>query len=167
MPLHAPLTQPLGPFRLSALHPDDAPDDHRAIVRSAERIRGVFGPDNQWPPAGLSYEENLRDLERHWGEFQRAEAFAYVVRDEAGRYLGCLYLKPFKSRIAQDARCGRFPWLAFLWVDEPVSGAPEAALHEQLRGWVASLLPSTPIWPGRDLSWASWGAMAERSQEQR
>ena len=89
-------------FTLEVLAPRHAAADFLAVKSSANDIRHVFGPENDWPSADITFEQNLADLERHAEEFERRQAFAYSMLKSPAEYLGCLYIKPIKSRIAQD-----------------------------------------------------------------
>ncbi|MCO5975862.1 hypothetical protein [Ideonella oryzae] len=144
-------------FRL--LGPEDADADHRAVLQSAPRIRGVFGPTNEWPPANLSFEDNLSDIRRHLAESQANKSFAYSIwRDSA--YAGCLYIKPFKSRLEVDHRRQRYKEVCFLWVTNDLVSS-EASVLASCRAWVLASFPVLrPVWPGRDVSWADWDAQA-------
>jgi hypothetical protein len=156
---HAPRTGFAQGLALRMLSPDHALADYEAVGESADRIRGVFGPNNDWPPPDLTFEANRADLARHWAESQANQSFAYSVwRGDA--YAGCVYIKPFKSRLAHDARRARFKELCFLWVTNDAV-ADEAAILGACKHWIAEAFPlQAPMWPGRDLSWAAWEALA-------
>jgi hypothetical protein len=77
-------------FFMAVLAPQHADQDFEAVRASADAIRHVFGPDNDWPAADISFEENLADLTRHEAEFNDRYAFAYALLDPTGQdYLGC------------------------------------------------------------------------------
>lgn len=155
----APKLATLGRFQLRLLVPGDAQADFQVVRESAARLRGVFGPDNPWPPDDLSFETNLADLARHEQESHANLSFAYSVWQQ-DVYAGCLYIKPFKSRLAADRRRGIYRELCFLWVAESFV-AEEAALYTLCRSWVQHSFPLTgPVWPGRELDWAQWQALA-------
>jgi predicted phosphoribosyltransferase len=69
---------------LEKLAPQHAEADFAAVRESAERIRHVFGPDNGWPDAEMSFEENLADLQRHAAEFEEGRAFNYALLSAEG-----------------------------------------------------------------------------------
>jgi hypothetical protein len=140
--------------------------DYRAVCRSADRIRGVFGPDKGWPAANLSAAENLEDLRRHAQEFEARKAFAYAIRCTDGRdYFGCLYLKPVKSREPRATeQQRRFAAQAFVWFDVQVPQSQTEALLDELRIWVVSTWPWAAVaWPGRDPDWAQLQGLARTS----
>ncbi|MEO2219570.1 hypothetical protein ABGV49_21160 [Chromobacterium vaccinii] len=145
-------------FSLAVLGPDYAEPDLQAVRSSANAIRHVFGPDNYWPAADISFDENLADLKRHFDEFDQRYAFAYcLLAPDDQRYLGCLYLKPIKSRQENDWRKQRFQAQAFLWLnasDNPLSADQTVAA---LQDWLAQDWPLAAIaWPGRKPSWSEW-----------
>jgi len=155
----APLRAELDGYTLQMLAAEHAEADYRAVMSSADRIRGVFGAANLWPAADLSYEENLSDLVRHQQESLSNKSFAYAILRQA-EYAGCLYIKAFKSRLELDSRRGRYRELCYLWVTEPFV-AEEAALYALCRNWVGAAFPLVgAVWPGREIDWALWDAMA-------
>lgn len=157
----APHTADLGRFGLRLLAPEDTDADYRAVMASAPRIRGVFGPDNQWPPEDLSLASNTQDLERHLRESLANQSFAYSIWCD-GDYAGCLYIKPFKSRLELDQRRARYRELCFLWVAEGWV-ADEPAMYAACHAWVASAFPvNGAAWPGRELTWDQWSAALAR-----
>lgn len=149
-------------FQLQVLAPAHALADFEAVRASAPRIRHVFGPENGWLDEALSYEDNLADLARHEDEFRRRVAFAYALLSPCGgHYLGCLYLKPFKSRLAVDARRERFPAQAFFWLSEAGLALDEAQVLATLADWLREAWPWRAVaFPGRAQSWGDWQALA-------
>lgn len=81
----------LGPFGLRALGVADLDEDMAAIAESVAELKGLFG--GAWPE-GLTREQDLIDLAWHQKEFADSRSFAWVVEDEAGRYIGCAYVVP-------------------------------------------------------------------------
>ncbi|AXE33183.1 hypothetical protein [Chromobacterium phragmitis] len=145
-------------FQLDVLSPKHAQADYQAVLASADAIRHVFGPENHWPPTDIGFDENLSDLQRHFNKFERAVAFAYsLLSPDKQSYLGCLYIKPIKSRLEHDWRKQRFQAQAFLWLtvcDQPLR---EEQTLAALQGWLARDWPWLSIsWPGREPSWEEW-----------
>jgi len=81
----------VGGLRLAPLGPDDLDEDYEAVTLSEEKLKGFFG--DGWPE-GLTLEEDALDLAWHLKEFDLARSFAWTIRDENGRYMGCAYLMP-------------------------------------------------------------------------
>ena len=124
----------LGEFQLTMLTAADLDDDMAAIEESAAALDGMFG--NTWP-RGMTRGVDLSDLERHHREFIDNIAFAWVVRDLAGAYVGCAYLRP---EIGQRGAA-----MAAHWMRSAAAGhgpAFAAVFHEWLRG---------PDWPTMEL----------------
>lgn len=87
-------------FVLAPLRPEHNERDHVAWMSSIGHIHATpgFGPgdwgSDAWPMP-LTLEQNLGDLEMHWGEFERGEAYAYTVLDPiTDDVIGCLYVDP-------------------------------------------------------------------------
>lgn len=149
-------------FSLTVLSPACAQADFQAVQASASRIRHVFGPHNGWPAEGMSFEENLADLVRHEAEFHRREAFAYALWDSAGvTYLGCLYIKPIKSKLAIDLRRQRFQAQVFFWLSDAAGALTEGQVLTVIGQWLAREWPFEAVaFPGRVQSWSVWEALA-------
>ncbi|MEM6622322.1 MAG: hypothetical protein AAF674_08855 [Pseudomonadota bacterium] len=127
----APHHAAMGAYRLEILAPAVVEEDYQVVMDSAPRLRGFMGGD--WP-AGLSLADNRDDLAWHVKEFQANRSFAWVVRQEDGRYQGCLYIFP---RFMEDAAD------VIIWAradNNPETH--EAAMADAARKW---LVP--PLWP--------------------
>lgn len=158
-----PRTQWLPSFQLAVLGPAFAEQDHLAVRGSADRIRHVFGPTDDWPDANISWQDNLDDLVRHEREFADRIAFAYALLGLGGEaYLGCLYLRPIKPVRAGDRRRQRYQAQAFLWLSALQSAVTDAQALAEIRAWLAERWPFASVaWPGREPGWAEWEAMAD------
>ncbi len=134
----------VGDFALASLGRDDLGEDFEAVVESTELLAGLLGDD--WP-AGLTLEQDLADLCWHEDETRRGSSFAWAIRDIAGAYVGCAYLKPaltgsgwrapYWFRRGFDDRVGieRFDhaWRNVVegWVDPPVEIIRRSVLHRR------------------------------------
>lgn len=149
-------------FRLEVLGPRHAQADFLAVSSSKDRIRHVFGPENGWPDAGITFEQNLADLARHADEFERRDAFAYAMLASRTDYVGCLYIKPVKSRTAGDRRKTLFDAQAFFWLSSGRSSLLESGVHAELANWLDEHWPFRAVaWPGRTQSWEEWRRLAQ------
>ena len=152
-------------LQLAVLSPAFAEADFNAVSASAQNIRNVFGLQNDWPNANISFEENRIDLARHGDEFNRRVAFAYALLDPSGtQYLGCLYVMPIKSKLAVDYRKHKYQAQAFVWLSVL---APEHSVDHVvavLARWLRDDWPFGAVaFPGRIQSWAEWEALAHTS----
>ncbi|MEM8632276.1 MAG: hypothetical protein AAGF74_13650 [Pseudomonadota bacterium] len=126
-----PRSAAFGPFRLEILSPKDVQEDFEVVVGSAGVLQGLFG--NPWP-SGLTLEENMEDLERHEREFLNDQAFAWIIRSEAGRYLGCAYLKPDREA---PGTAKVFTWIR----NDPDRALQVATFNTAFLEWVRPHLP--------------------------
>ncbi len=159
---NAPREALVAGMRLTVLSTECADDDFAAVQASADAIRGVFGPNNDWPPTTLTELENRADLARHAQQFDDRTACAYALRDAgSAAYLGCLYLKPVKSRLTLDARRTQFQAQGFVWLDIRQVDGSLNAVRRDLAAWVAQVWPFRDVaWPGHAPNWAAWEALA-------
>lgn len=122
-----PSLHTLGGFTLRALSVSDLDRDFAAVMESAAEIRAAH-PNSSWPD-GLTREKNLIDLAWHQKEFEARRSFAWVIEDDGGEYLGCLYVYP---SIAGEAS-GDVVWW---WRTGKVVSEP--SFRKQLEQWLAS-----------------------------
>jgi hypothetical protein len=151
---------------LDVLRPAYAEPDYAAVISSAEAIRGTFGPgDETWPSPNISYEENLSDLIRHEREFHERYAFAYVILDHTKqKYLGCVYLKPIKSKTSRNQQQEQFSSQAFLWLSVLHNVVSERTIQIEATDWFQSVWGLTRVaWPGRTISWSEWQQLGTQS----
>jgi hypothetical protein len=152
----------LGGVALEVLGPRHAAADFVAVSSSRNDIRHVFGPENGWPAAEMTFEQNLADLARHADEFERRDAFAYAMLRSPAEYVGCFYLKPVKSRIAQDRRKTLFDAQAFFWLSSVQTSLSALRVHAELSSWLHGDWPFRAVaWPGRTQGWVEWAQLAE------
>lgn len=140
-------------FVLAPLQPQHNDRDHAAWMSSIEHIRatpgfgdGTWGPDT-WP-FEMSAEQNLGDLEMHWGEFQRGEAFAYTVLDPVDDdVIGCIYIDPDEGPLTDEG--DRCEVMVRSWVRASRADL-DPHLVQAVRDWLASAWPFARVrWPGR------------------
>jgi hypothetical protein len=120
-------------------------------MSSIDRIRGVFGPDSDWPSIDLTLEQNLIDLGWHQKEFQRRSSFAYTVMTPGeDQCLGCVYIYP--SNIED------FDAETYLWVRESAfKDGLEPLLFNTIKMWLEKDWPfRRVVYPGREISWEEW-----------
>lgn len=141
-------------FRLDPLAPEHNDRDHAAWMSSIEHIRSTDGfGDGSWGsdawPFEMTGEQNLGDLEMHWREFCRGEAYAYTVLDPAtDDVIGCVYIDPNTNPDATDAADA----MVRSWVrasHAELDGAVACAVDE----WLRSSWPFGRVrWPGRTIT---------------
>lgn len=92
-------------LEFEALQPIHNELDFRAWTSCRGSLKGVFGPRNPWPDDVGSLEQNKKDLEKHWREFEAMEAFTYtILNSEKSFCVGCVYVRPtpiknFQARV--------------------------------------------------------------------
>jgi hypothetical protein len=138
-------------FRIRPLLISDVVKDFDAVMTSVDHLRGVFGPQSEWP-AGLTFEQDLIDLGWHHKEFQRRRSFAYTVMSlDESLCLGCLYIDPSELP-GYDAT-------VFCWIRASHADALDSLLNTRLRLWLDTEWPFKAVaYPGRS---PTWQALAE------
>lgn len=138
-------------FLLRMLAVSDVAKDYAAVMSSVDRIRGVFGTGDEWPPDDLTFEQDLIDLGWHQKEFQRRTSFAYtVMAPDESICLGCLYIYP-NDKQSVDAH-------VILWVTPAAAEKGlDAKLEAVVKEWIVRQWPFRAVaYPGRDISWEAF-----------
>ena len=118
-------------FVLEPLDSRHAELDFEALMSCRERLREELQWGN-WPPPDFTLGANRLDLTRHYGEFQRGEAFAYtVLSPDQSRCLGCIYLERGPQIDAAQ--------FAFWVVDNAIE--MESYLFSEILRWVHTAWP--------------------------
>jgi hypothetical protein len=142
-------------FRLRLINVNDLVRDYAAVMSSAPRLRERF-PYWGWPEDSMTMEEDLVDLGWHQKEAQLRRSFNYAfLSPDESRLLGCVYVDPPEKAGADAEVC--------MWVraDEEPTGL-EQEVEAAVRGWLAAEWPFETIrWPGREISWDEWDALAD------
>jgi hypothetical protein len=112
----------------------------------------------------MTLAENRSDLIRHEREFLAREAFAYSIFEKSSvrRYVGCLYIKPIKSRLEDDKRKALFQAQAFCWFSPAATDHEFASLAaDEIVLWVEKSWPFIAVaFPGRTIGWDEWNSLA-------
>lgn len=128
-------------FTLRPLTPAHVELDHAALMTSKQMLRLWSGrPEGGWPSDDFSVEENMADMEWHYGDHLARTAFTFTVLNPAeDTVLGCIYIVPFEplmannphlaEQISDDAALVRF------WAIEPrlADGLDALLLRAMLR----------------------------------
>jgi len=134
----------------------DAEQDYQAVMSSIDHLKGIFGPDDDWPQSELTLEDNLQALRNHEKEHRLRTAFTYTVRDSKDeKCLGCVYIIPIHSD-DYDAQI-------FLWVTaESFTKGYDQELYLAVKEWIGNTWPfKKVVFPGRNMDWLSYGKIQE------
>src|SRR5882757_3415743 len=148
-PLHVPL--PGGGHHLRPIAGTDTDLDYPAVMGSRERLWSIYGQPWGWPPATMTYEQDLADLQRHAAEIAAHESFNYALFDDAEtRLLGCVYIDP-PQKAGADAEISW--WLVDAYATTPLQQELDAFVPQ----WIAADWPfKDPRYIGIDLTWPEW-----------
>lgn len=138
-------------IRAHALTRADLDDDVQGINASLDLIARTRG--GGWPTGAVTAEDNYVDLVWHELEFREGYSFAYVVRDDDGRYLGCCYLYPMGRRAPLTDELMRHDVDVSWWVTgEAYERGYYPKLYEALTRWVVTEFPfGSPYFSNREL----------------
>ncbi|WP_125783040.1 hypothetical protein [Pseudoalteromonas rubra] len=136
-------------FHFTVLDTRVAELDYEAVMSSLQSLRGIFGPDFDWPRADMTLNESIESLKVHRREFDTRAAFAYSVFDpQLSRCLGSVYIDPSRSP--------QYDSEVYLWIRTD-SKALDQVLYQSIRTWLDADWPFHKIaFPGRTISWQDW-----------
>lgn len=138
-------------FRLVPLGPDVVKVDFDAYMSSIEHLQTSFSRSTDWPHAGITDADAMKDMEGEQARFRKRESFAYaVLTPDSRRERGSVYVSP--SKVAgYDA-------VVRLWVTKADYDAGfDAELYAWVVEWVRKEWPFAKVaYPGRAIDWATW-----------
>lgn len=145
-------------YKLVPLGPDVVKQDYDAYMSSIDHLKKNFSSGN-WPHAGITMADAMKDMEGEIASFGARKSFAYaVLTPDGSKELGCFYLRPSPKQ-GYDA-------VASLWVtkDQYDKGF-EPVLLKDMRAWTASAWPFKKIaWPRRDIPLESWNSLPAKAR---
>jgi hypothetical protein len=141
-------------FKLVPLGPALVKIDYDAYMSSIEHLQKTFTRSTDWPTAGITAADAMKDMETEQGRFQKRQSFAYgVLTPDGKRERGSVYVSP--SPVAgYDA-------VVRLWVTKAEYDAGfDAELFTWVQDWVRTTWPFAKVaYPGRAIDWATWDAL--------
>lgn len=145
-------------FRLVPLGPAVVKIDYDAYMSSIDHLQKTFTRSSEWPTAGITATDAMKDMESEQARFRRRQSFAYAVLTPDGRReRGSVYVAPSPVP-GYDA-------VVHLWVTKAEYDAGfDAKLHVWVQGWLRSAWPFTRVaYPGRAIPWAEWDPLVAAS----
>jgi len=146
-------------FHFRVLDETLAEVDFAAVMSSKSRLKGIFGPESQWPETDMTLAQNIESLKVHKQEFEDQIAFAYSVFSPlTNKCLGSVYIDPSQS-INYDCE-------VYLWIrDDNI--ALDELLYQTVLNWLQTEWPFADIaFPGRVISWGNWAVDLRDSRKQ-
>lgn len=141
-------------FKLVPLGPALVKIDYDAYMSSIEHLQRTFTRGTDWPHAGITDADAMRDMAAEQARFRNRRSFAYAVLTPDGRReRGSVYVSPSPVP-GHDA-------VVRLWVTKAEYDAGfDAALYAWVTDWIRRDWPFTRVaYPGRSIDWDRWDAM--------
>ncbi|MFT4819688.1 MAG: hypothetical protein ACI8PP_001822 [Candidatus Pseudothioglobus sp.] len=137
-------------FKVRPLTVNDLVKDYDAVMSSVGHLNAVFDPNDTWPTADLTLEQDLIDLGWHQKEFQNRSSFTYTVMNpDESTCLGCVYIYP-SQKAHYDAS-------VFLWIRQSHSALLDDQLLLDVKTWIDAHWWFTSVaYPGRQPTWEQW-----------
>ncbi|MCA9381887.1 hypothetical protein KC660_00585 [Candidatus Dojkabacteria bacterium] len=126
-------------LRLEKIKTDIVEEDLQTLLDNADAItsqRGGSGADDGWPYK-YSLEDNLKDVA--WLEIctRHQQLASYVIRNEANRYVGCIYVYPIELHYAYKAQEYNIDFSFWITQQDYDAGLYEG-IYEGLLNWMAT-----------------------------
>ena len=141
-------------FKLQPLGPALVKIDYEAYMSSVEHLQKTFTRSPEWPHAGISDADAMKDMEGEAARFAAREAFSYsVLTPDGKRERGCIYVSPSPVP-GYDAQVR-------IWVTKADYDAGfDAELYVWASQWVKTAWPFKKVaYPGRAIDWSTWDAL--------
>lgn len=142
-------------FKLVPLGPALVKIDFDAYMSSVEHLQKTFTRSTDWPHAGITDADAMRDMETEQARFLARTSFAYAVLTPDGRReRGCVYVYPSPVK-GYDAEVR-------MWVTKAEYDAGfDAELYTWVQEWMRGDWPITNVaYPGRAIAWDVWDVLA-------
>lgn len=141
-------------FKLVPLGPALVKVDFDAYMSSIDHLQETFTHSTDWPHAGISDADAMRDMETEQARFENRTSFAYAVLTPDGRReRGSVYVSPSPVK-GYDA-------VVRMWVTKADYDAGfDAVLYAWVTNWIATKWPFENVaYPDRAIAWDRWHAM--------
>jgi GNAT superfamily N-acetyltransferase/RimJ/RimL family protein N-acetyltransferase len=117
----------------------DVDIDMPAVMGNREMLWELFGEAWGWPPATMTAEQDIDDLQRHADEMERHESFNYAIlpADESELF-GCIYIDPIDADRGIEAEVS---W----WVTPRAPEWLAAGLGPLVMSWIRDDWPFTRV----------------------
>lgn len=138
-------------FKVVPLGPALVKIDFDAYMSSIEHLQKTFTRGTDWPHAGISDADAMKDMETEQARFRNRESFAYAVLTSDGlRERGCIYVSP--------SPVGGYDAVVRIWVTKAEYDAGfDAELYAWAAKWVQKKWPFRQVaYPGRAIDWVTW-----------
>jgi hypothetical protein len=146
-------------FKLVPLGPPLVKIDFDAYMSSIDHLQNTFTRSTDWPHAGLTDADAMKDMEGEQARFQARKSFAYgVLTLDGKRERGSVYVSPSPVP-GYDA-------VVRLWVTKAEYDAGfDAELYAWVQAWVAKEWPFARVaYPGRAIAWGQWDALVAKGK---
>jgi hypothetical protein len=146
-------------FRIVPLGPDLVDIDFKAYMSSVEHLQQTFSRSNNWPHAGITHADAMKDMENEQARFSGRRSFAYaVLTPDGSRELGSVYVAP--------SPVGTYDAVVRMWVTKDQYDAGfDAALYAWVTNWIRTDWPFRKVaYPGRSIDWQTWDTLVAASK---
>jgi GNAT superfamily N-acetyltransferase len=126
---------------LRPIRASDVDIDLPAVMNNREMLWEMYGDAWGWPPATMTAEQDLDDLQHHADEMDRHESFNYAIlpADETELF-GCIYIDPTTTEDQEQIEAD-VSW----WITRDAPGRLRHRLGDLAIAWIHDAWPFTHI----------------------
>lgn len=146
-------------FKIVPLGPALVDIDFKAYMSSVEHLQKTFSRSTNWPHAGITHADAMKDMENEQARFSGRRSFAYaVLTPDGSRELGSVYVSP--------SPVGAYDAVVRMWVTRDQYDAGfDAALYGWVTNWIQTTWPFRKVaYPGRSIDWQTWDTLVAASK---
>lgn len=125
---------------LRPIRASDVEIDMPAVMDNREMLWEMYGEAWGWPPASMTAEQDIEDLQHHADDMERHESFNYAIlpADES-RLFGCIYIDPVRTDDSSIE--GEVSW----WVTPQAPEWLRSSLGDRVTAWIREDWPFTRV----------------------
>jgi GNAT superfamily N-acetyltransferase len=158
--MSAPLTEPRGDARwlppdfthplrvewgdgvhLRPIRASDVDIDMPAVMNNRDMLWEMYGDAWGWPPATMTAEQDIEDLQHHADEMDRHESFNYAILPaDENELFGCIYIDPVRTDDPVEI-AAEVSW----WVTPEAPAWLSDELGDLTSGWIREAWPFTDV----------------------
>ncbi|BBH52513.1 hypothetical protein [Fluviispira sanaruensis] len=148
-------------YIFSKLNEKYADIDYKTVMGSLNEIQNVFGGNDNWASASLTYADNLISIKRHEKEFDEKKSFTFCILSKNSReYLGCIYIKPIKVKTDLDLRKLYYDAQILFWTVAKNNISIDDEVYKNILHFIKNEWSFKRVaYPGRNISWENWENM--------
>lgn len=128
-------------IHLRPIRASDVGIDMPVVLGNRDMLWEMYGAAWGWPPAAITAEQDVEDLQHHADEMERHESFNYaILPSDESELFGCVYIDPVVTDEADRIET-EVSW----WVTPRAPERLQAGLGDRVLAWIGEAWPFTRV----------------------